>query len=183
MPIAITVPAGEVFDEVNEKFIEIPTDKTLYMEYSLLAISKWESKFHKPYLTEEPKSNEETLYFLECMTTNYDVEPYVFKCIPNDEMKRIQDYIKDPMTGTTVKDPPTKKPLKPEVQSAELIYYYMFKLGIPKECEKWHFNKLTTLMRVFGVKDQQPDKLSRSEMIARNKAINARNRAKFHTKG
>jgi hypothetical protein len=62
----------------------------------------------------------------------------------------------------------------------------MFKLGIPKECEKWHINRLIKLIEIYGVKDESPDKKNKasySEMVARNKAINERNKARFHTKG
>lgn len=183
MPIIVKVPKGEVFDEAEEKFHELDRDVTIVMEYSLLAISKWESKFHKPYLTKDTKTEEEALYFLRCMTINKDVPDIAYQLIPKEELINIRDYINDPMTGTTIKDPPKRASQREEVQSAELLYYYMFKLNIPKECERWHLNRLTTLFRVFGVKDAPKEKLSRSEMIARNKAINAKNRARFNTKG
>lgn len=183
MPIVITVPKCEYFDEENEKFIEVSNEMTLVMEHNLVAISRWESKFHKPYLTKEDKTNEEAAYYLECMTITKNVPSYIFRCLSKSELQKIRDYIDDPMTGTKIRESPYKKPGKEEILSAELLYYYMFKLGIPKECENWHLNRLLTLMRIYGIKEEKPDKMSRAEMIARNKAINARNRAKYHTKG
>lgn len=185
MPIVIKIPKCEVYDEENDKFIEVNNEVTLVMEHNLIAISRWESKYHKPYLTKDTKTNEEILYYLECMTLTKGIEPYIYKCIPKSELVRISNYIDDPMTGTKIRESSyDKKSVKEEIQSAELLYYYMFKLGIPKECENWHLNRLMTLMKVYGVKEEKPDgKLSRSEMIARNKAINARNRAKFKSKG
>ena len=185
MPIVVTVPKSEVYDEENDIFYEIKNEVTLVMEHNLIAISRWESKFHKPYLTKDTKTNEEILYYLECMTITKGVESYVYRCIPKSELLRITEYINDPMTGTTVRESPyAKKQGKEEIQSAELLYYYMFKLGIPKECENWHLNRLMTLMKVYGAKDEKPDgKASRSELIARNRAINARNRSKYHSKG
>lgn len=184
MPIVITVPKCEVYDEENDIFYEINDEVSLVMEHNLIAISRWESKYHKPYLTKETKSNEEILYYLECMTLTKGIKSYIYKCIPKSELQRITEYINDPMTGTKIRESPYNKQMKEETQSSELLYYYMFKLGIPKECENWHLNRLMTLMRVYGVKEEKPDgKMSRSELIARNKAINARNRAKFHTKG
>ena len=182
MPILINVPKGEIYDEASNEFFEIPEDVSLLMEHNLIAVSRWEMKYHKPYLTEKPKSKEETTYYLQCMTITKCVDPKIFNCIPNDELLRIKDYISDPMSGTTINQVNTGSANR-EVLSSELIYYYMFKLGIPKECENWHLNRLTKLLEVFGVKDGDKKKLSRSEQMARNSAINARNKARYHTKG
>lgn len=182
MPITIRIPKGELYDEANNRFIEVKEDVELVMEHSLLAISKWESHFHKPYFLKTNKTNEEIEYYLYCMTITKNTKMEYYKLIPKEEIERINNYINDPMTGTSIKTY-SKNQGKEETQSAELIYYYMFKFNIPKECEKWHFNRLSTLLNVFGVKDAPKDKMSRSELIARNKAINAKNRARFHTKG
>jgi hypothetical protein len=119
------------------------------------------------------------------MTINKDIPDEVYYCIGAEEMKEVNDYINDVMSATTVKMHNTKKPMKKQVLTSELLYYYMFKLGIPKECEKWHINRLIKLIEIFGANESTGDdkKMSRSELAARNKAINARNKAKFHTKG
>lgn len=180
MPILVTIPKGELYDEINDSFITVDKDIELMMEHNLIAVSRWEMKYHRPYLTESQKTNEEILYYFECMTITKGIEPYLYKCIPKSELIRIDEYIRDPMSGTTVRMP---KNGKKETLSSELIYYYMFKLNIPKECENWHLNRLTKLLEVFSVKDGDNSKMSRSERIARNQAINARNKAKYHTKG
>lgn len=182
MPLTVTIPKGELYNEKTESFIENNEDVELIMEHSLLAISKWESHFHKPYFKDEKKSLEEIEYYLKCMTITKNVRSDLYKLIPQDELQRINNYINDPMSGTTIRNHAKDKGKK-EILSAELIYYYMFKLNIPKECEKWHFNRLSTLLNVFGIKDGSDNKMSRSEMLARNKAINAKNRARFNTKG
>ena len=185
MSIVVKVPKCEVYDEENEKILEVTEDISLVMEHNLIAISRWESKFHKPYFKEEEKTTEEASYYLECMTLNKGVENYIFKCIPRSELLRITEYINDPMTGTIIKKRDEKNQKK-EILSSELLYYYMFKLGIPKECENWHLNRLLTLLDVFGVKDDtgnNKNKASYSEMVARNKAINERNKARFRSKG
>ena len=186
MPLIINIPKQELYDDEKKEFIQIDKEFELILEHSLVSISKWESKWHKPYpyinenmvMTPEQSSS-----YIKCMTINKDVPDYVFNCINAQNISDINEYINNPMTATTVKIK-NKINNKKQVLTSELLYYYMFKLGIPKDCEKWHINRLIKLMEVYGANDSSGDnKMSRSELIARNKAINARNRAKFHTKG
>ena len=186
MPVIITVQEQEMYDDRLQEFVYLTKPYDLILEHSLVSISKWESKYHKPYpyinknMTMTP---EESNYYIRCMTINKDVPDMVYNCLTRDDMKKINDYINDPMSGTTVKMY-NNNPGKTEILSSELLYYYMFKLGIPKDCEKWHINRLITLIEVYGVKDgSETNKMSRGDLVARNKAINARNRAKFHSKG
>ena len=188
MAILITIPKQELFDEQKEEFIAIDEDVTLTLEHSLVSISKWESKWHKIYLDPNKNiTNEEAIDYLRCMTINHNVNPIVYNAIPQEEIKRINDYINNPMTATTFKNVPEKKTRrKQELQSSELLYYYMFKLGIPKECEKWHINRLMTLLHIYTIKDanENPNtKQSRSETLARYREINRRNKARFNTRG
>lgn len=188
MAISITIPPQELFDEQKNEFINIECEETLTLEHSLVSISKWESKWHKIYLDPDKKvTDEEAIDYLRCMTINRNVDPLVYRAIPQDEINRINDYINDPMTATTFKQIPQKKTgRKPELNSSELLYYYMFKLGIPKECEKWHINRLMTLMNIYAIKDANNNpnnKQSRSETLARYREINRRNKARFNTRG
>ena len=185
MPITITINKQELYDEKTNTFSSIDKNYDILLEHSLLSISKWEAKWHKPYLTDEKKTDEEIRDYIRCMTISPNVPDYLYNYIPNNELNKIVEYINDPSTATTIKEHNVINRPNREILTNELIYYYMFKLEIPKECEKWHINRLITLLRIFGIKDSDPkaNKLSRSELIARNKAINARNRAKYKTKG
>ena len=64
----------------------------------------------------------------------------------------IMQYINDPMTATTIKDTPGKR--NNELITSELIYYWMVALEIPFECEKWHINRLLTLIKICNIKNQ-----------------------------
>lgn len=177
--LKIAIPETEYWDSVNERFINLKS-QVLSMEHSLISISKWESKWHKPFNSDAPKTYEESLDYLRCMTLTPNVNPLIYRAIPDEAIKRIDAYIHDPMTATTVKDFGNKK--SREVVTSELVYYWMITLGIPMECQKWHFNRLLTLIRVCEAKNN-PKKMGRRESLEQQRALNKARRAKYHTKG
>lgn len=179
--LKIKVPATQLFNEETSEFI-YTKETELSLEHSLVSISKWESKWHKPYIETKEKTNDELLNYIECMTITQNVDPNVFKAIPENEINKIVEYISDPMTATTFCEN-KKQTGKKEILTAEILYYYMFKAGVPKECEKWHLNRLITLLRVFGEKDAPPKKMSKNDVLAQNRALNAQRRAKMKSKG
>lgn len=181
MPITIIVPKRELYDEQHETFIDIPKT-TLVLEHSLLSISKWESKWHKPYLSTAEKTGEETLDYIRCMTVNQNVNPNVYYGLTNANKKDIENYITDPMTATTISKQNSK--VGREIITTELIYYWMSELGIPYQpCEKWHINRLLMLIEVSSIKRQPPKKMSKSAIMRQNHSLNAARRAKHHTRG
>ena len=186
MSLKIEVKGSELFDEKTERFIEVkPT--VLNLEHSLIAISKWESKYHIPFLKEDEKTQEQIEYYIKCMTINQNVDPNVYKGITISQQKEILDYIHNPMTATWFGD--DKKPgfgkgkKKTDVITSELIYYWMVALQIPSEYEKWHLNRLLTLIQVCNSYNQPPKKMSKSEIIRNNDALNAARRAAMRTRG
>ena len=186
MSLKIEIAAVSLYNEKTERFIEVkPT--TLTLEHSLIAISKWESKYHIPFLKEDEKTPEQIEYYFKCMTINQNVDPNVYKGITAQQQKEILDYIKDPMTATWFGDDNNKpgkgRGRKQEVITSELIYYWMVALQIPSEYEKWHLNRLLTLIQVCNSYNQPPKKMSKNEMIRSNDAINAARRAAMRTRG
>lgn len=178
--LQITVPAAKaLWDENNEEFISI--DETpLSLEHSLLSISKWESKWNKPFLHTKEKTNEEIIDYIKCMTLTKNVDPNVYVCLTAENIQEIVNYINAPMTATTVKN--NGRPNR-EIVTSELIYYWMISLNIPVEFERWHINRLITLIRVCSIKTQPAKKMSRSEVMQRNAALNAARRKQIHSKG
>ena len=88
------------------------------------------------------------------------------------------------MTATTFsKRESDKSKIDGEQVTAELIYYWMFTLGIPYECRKWHLNQLITLIKVCSIKNQPPKKMGRNEIMSRNRSLNAARRARLNSKG
>ncbi len=159
------------------------------IEHSLLSVSKWEMKYHKAFISSD-KTKEETLDYITMMIIDpedFDLNLLVY--LSEENVKEINDYINDPMTATTfTEDIVTKmsgqsKMKKKEIITNELVYYWMATAGIPFECENWHINRLLTLIRVFDVKNKPEKKMSKRDIMARNKALNDARRKKLGTKG
>ena len=179
--LQITIPSGELWDSKNQEFIVIK-GQTICLEHSLVSLSKWEAKWHKPFLNREGQTKEEIIDYIRCMTITQNVDPVIYNNIGNDILKKVDEYIKDPMTATTFSDNGKGK-RSSEIITSELIYYWMVTANIPFECQKWHLNRLLTLIKVCGLKNQQPKKMSKSEIYNRNRALNEARRKKYNTKG
>lgn len=179
--LQITIPATEQWDETNESFINTK-EQTLQLEHSLVSLSKWESKWKKPFLSKTERTREETLDYIKCMTLTQNVDPNVYRFLSPDIIKKVNDYIADPMTATTFSKNQNGKPNR-EVITSEIIYFWMVSYNIPMECQKWHLNRLMTLIKVCDVKNQTPKKQSPKECMRNNAALNAARRKQFNTKG
>lgn len=179
--LRLTTPAVEMWDESEEKFIQVKA-QTLQLEHSLVSLSKWESKWKKAFLTSKDKTEEEVLDYIKCMTLTQNVNPLVYVCLSEQNIALVKAYIEDPMTATYFSESSSSKKNR-EVVTSELIYCWMIALNIPLECQKWHLNRLMTLIRVCSIKNQPPKKKSKSEIMRSNAALNAARRKKYNTKG
>lgn len=179
--LQITIPAREQWDDLKQEFI-VSKEQTLQLEHSLVSVSKWESKWNKPFLTNQPKTREETIDYVRCMTITQNVEPEVYYNLTQKNLEDIFKYVDAPMTATTFSNNGSKKTSR-EITTSELIYYWMVALEIPFECQKWHLNRLITLIRVCNEKNQPPKKQSKRETMNQYAALNAARRAKLKSKG
>lgn len=179
--LRITIPATELWDESKEEFINIK-EQTLQLEHSLVSLSKWESKWCKPFLSKQEKTQEQIIDYVRCMTITQNVNPEIYKYLSRDNLKQINDYIDAPMTATWFSEDKNKKGNNKQITS-EIIYYWMIAFNIPFECQKWHLNKLMTLIRVCDIKNQPPKKRSQKEIMSRNAALNAARRKRLNSKG
>ena len=170
----IFVKGRELFDEATLSFISAK-DTTLQLEHSLISLSKWESKWHKPFLSNEPKTEEEMRDYIRCMTITQNVDDDVYYCLSEENLLSVKKYMEDPMTATWFNDKNNKRGRK-RVITAELIYCWMFAMNIPLECEKWHLNRLFTLLRVCS-EENSPKKESKGETKDRYRQLNAKRRA------
>lgn len=179
--LQVIVPAFEMFDPVTSTFSNVKETK-LNLEHSLVSISKWESKWKKPFISRDPKTEEESLDYVRCMTINPNVDPMVYYNIPASVFEQIKAYIDDPMTATWISNRDNKPPSR-QIITSELIYYWMVSYRIPIECQKWHLNRLLMLIQVCDEKNRPPKKISKSQILSRNASLNAARRAKLHSKG
>ena len=156
-----------------------------------MSIAKWEAKWHEPFLESKELTGEKMLDYIRCMTINPQKNPKVYEMLPEEKVLEIIEYMEDSNSAWVISK--KKKGHRPNRKAAtvELIYYNMIQLGIPMECEKWHFNRLMALMDYC---DEQggsapggggggPAKQSRREILEMYRAINERNRKKYNSKG
>lgn len=179
--LRITIPAQELWDSDKQEFI-YTKEQVLQLEHSLVSVSKWEAKWCKTFLSKKEKTYEETVDYVKCMTITQNVDPDVYNYLTEENMKEINNYISAPMTATWFSDERTGSANNEQVTS-ELIYYWMIALNVPFECQKWHLNRLLTLIRVCNIKNKPPKKMSKSEIMSRNAALNAARRKQLGTKG
>lgn len=184
--LEITLPAiesDELWDDEKREFIPVKAEKelTLKLEHSLVSLSKWESKWCKPFLSKEDKTVEETIDYIRCMTVTQNVDPKAYDRLTTEHIQQIKEYINAPMTATTL--PKNKKPGGRRIVTSELIYYWMIAFKIPFECQKWHISRLLTLIGVCEVESTPPKKQSRRETASQYAALNAARRKKFNSKG
>ncbi len=178
--LQITIPATELWNEKTEEFVKTK-EQVLQLEHSLVSLSKWESKWCKPFMSKTVKTSEETIDYIRCMTITQNVDFDAYNCITNEIIDEVSKYIEAPMTATTFSD--KKNVFNKEIITAEIIYYWMVALTIPFECQKWHLNRLLTLINVCNIKSQPKKKVAKGDIYARNRALNAARKKSLNTTG
>lgn len=179
--LTIDVTLKEGYDREKKEFVTLAGFE-LKLEHSLVSMSKWESHFKKPFLSDERKTDEETLWYLKAMILNKKVPPELFACLSEQNVKDIQAYIEDSMTATWFNEPPNRGKPK-EIITAELVYYWMIEFGIPVEFQHWHLNRLLTLIKVCSHKKAPPKKMSPREAMQKQRELNELRREKLKTTG
>lgn len=171
--LTITVLGEELFDPETNKF-SYPDSFTLELEHSLSSLSKWESKYEIPFLSdreEHHKSTEMVLDYVRCMLLTLDPPSDWISKLSQENLDEITNYFDAKMTATWFNEN------RPEAKSgetitAELVYYWMTTAMIPWEAQYWHINKLFTLIKIFGAKNSKPKPMGRNEAAARRRALN-----------
>lgn len=178
--LVLQVGGTEIFDEETSTF-SVVDSITVEMEHSLVSLSKWESKYKKPFLGEAEKSSEETLDYIRLMVCSSH-ESDVVDAMTAENFQTIIDYIKSPETATTFHNLPKPKRMA-ETVTSEIIYFWMVSYQLPIDAEKWNLNRLFALIQVCSIKNSDPKKMSRQEIANRNRELNAQRRAQYGTSG
>ena len=180
--LQIIVPGIELYDEVKNEFIPVK-EQTLTLEHSLVSLSKWESKWGKPFLSKDGMTVEETIDYIRCMTITQNVPSITYTLISDANIKAVEEYINAPMTATWFSDEKKSRGGNGEAVTSELIYYWMIALNVPMECQKWHLNRLITLIKICNIKNAPPKKMGKKATMSRNAAINAARRKQLNSNG
>lgn len=179
--LQIVIPSTELYDSRNNLFINTK-EQAITLEHSLVSISKWESKWNKPFLSKDKKTKEEIIYYVKCMTITQNVDDSVYSYLTNKNIEDINSYIEAPMTATKFSEKGNTKHSN-EIITSELIYYWMVAYNIPLECQKWHLNRLMTLIRICSIKNAPSKKMSKAETLKHNAKLNAERCKRLHTRG
>lgn len=179
--LTITIPETELYDEKTNTFFTTQK-KTIKLEHSLISASLWEAKWKRCFTSKPPSTAEETIDYIKCMCLDKNIDDLVFRAIPMEEYQKVLDYIADPMTATKITDRSNSRG-NSEQLTTEVIYFYMTAFNIPFSCEKWHLNRLLTLIKVCSIKNGGDQKMGKHDIMNQNKALNAARRAKMHSKG
>lgn len=188
--LLLKIQSKSLWDSDKEEFITLKTDCTLQLEHSLISLSRWEAKWKKPYLLNDPK-NPRTLAevkdYVRCMTINGGVPDEVYDVLSKDDFEKIAEYINDPHTATWFNKGNERKMANKrggEILTSELIYYYMIANDIPWEAQKWHLNRLLTLIRICGDKGGgSQKKMFKKDILSRNANLNKARRAAMGSTG
>lgn len=179
--LTIIIEEDEVFDEEANTF-ETVAGVVLNLEHSLISLSKWESKYEKPFLSGGKKTTGEILGYLQMMILDPDISPNVIYRCSSADIEKIQEYIDSSQSATTFGEMPNRRG-RAEVITSELVYYWMTAFQIPFECQHWHLNRLFSLIRICNLKNAPEKKLSRNEIAQRNRELNAKRREELNTSG
>lgn len=179
----ITISGKELYDEIREEFIHT-NPCTIRLEHSLVSLSKWESKHRKPFLRSRNElTRDEMIDYVRCMTITQNVPQDIYYSLSDKQINEIFQYVDDPMTATWFSDNKTKSPPSREVITSEIIYYWMTSCDIDWKAEKWHLNRLLTLIRVCNAKNGNSGKMNKRDIMKQNREINAARRKMGRTSG
>jgi len=179
--LIVDIAETEYYDRVKEEFVEVKAVQ-LKLEHSLVAISKWEAKWEKPFIGNADKTDEELYDYIECMVLNEEpINPLTFRFISKSNIELINSYIKAPMTATTIKA--TKGKNSRRIITSELIYYWMISFSIPFECQHWHLNRLMMLINVCDAQNTPAKKQSPKDALAERRRLNEARKAAMKSSG
>ena len=180
--LELHVTGQELYNEETEEFTSTD-DFDLLLEHSLSSLSKWESKYKKPFLSDKEKSFEETLAYVEFMILNENYPKDICSKLNNEHFEKINKYIESSETATTFNNTQNQGRRNSEIITAELVYYWMVAFNIPFECQFWNLNRLFTLIQICNIKNSPQKKMSRNELASRNHQLNEQRKRALGTSG
>lgn len=179
--LKLIIEGDEFYDEQTNRFSTVG-DVVLEFEHSLVSLSKWESEFQKPFLAPGEKTPQEIFSYIQAMLLTEDVDQNTILRLTQPHLDKINVYIESKQSATTFGLMPETTG-RGETITSELIYYWLVAFTIPFECQYWHLNRLFALIRICNIKNSSPKKMSRNEIVQRNRELNAQRKAQMNTTG
>lgn len=180
--LTIFVETATLFDESTSRFMSEGFE--LEFEHSLVSLSKWESKFEKPFLSNEDKTEEETLFYIEhCMLLTKNPPGDFLQKFSKKNFEAIEAYIPSKHSATTFRED-KNKPRSRQIITKAVIYGWLVGLRIPfQPTETWHLNEVFDLIRVCNEQKTPPKKMSRNDALRQQAQLNAKRQATMGTRG
>ena len=179
--LRIVIDGEEEWDSENEEFV-YPNRVVIKLEHSLVSLSKWESRFEKPFLSEDSKTTEELAGYVECMILDTDEPEKFVSMLTQEHVDRIQTYIDSKQTATWFNEKPSAP--NRQVITNEVIYYWLFSAGLDISCQHWHLNRLFTQLRVHSAHNEKANNGGKKKRLtsddARNRAAENERRRKLY---
>lgn len=174
--LVIDVVTAESYDETTGKFVKSESVR-LELEHSLVSLSKWEEIWEKPFLSTAERTDEETISYIKAMIVGPEPSPEVFYHLLTEHLEEIKEYVSAKKSGTHL--PAQKDNGRRETVTAEMIYYWMSKLGVSMECQHWHLNRLFSYLRLCAFKESPQRKMTMEE----RRALNKQRQREWNTRG
>ena len=180
MPIKIFIPKQDLWDDSRGEFIPIE-EHNLTLEHSLVSLTKWESKWCKPFLSPEDKTQEEIKDYIRCMILDDDVEDDIVSAFTPKDLKKVEKYIGENQTASTIpEEKNSKEPKSNELMTSELIYYYLGQIQcLAPRIENWHLSRTLMLIRIASFKQKPEKELNKQEALAQCEDIREANMRKY----
>lgn len=156
----------------------------LLLEHSLVAMSRWEAQHEKAFYGKEDKTSLETISYIQKMLVNQvpPIETWIAR-LEGEHYAEITEYINSKQSATWFRED-QRQGSSSEVITTELVYYWMLSLNIDfQPCETWHFNRLMTLIRIVGIKQTKPKKMTKAAQAEQYRRLNAARREQLGTSG
>ena len=183
--LQLNIQTSDGFNEETQTFVT--ETWTLKLEHSLVSFSKWESKYRKPFLTNDTKTEDEILDYIKMMDLSEETPPEIFQKFSNDDYNAINKYINDKQTATWFNRTTKPRPSRQKITS-ELIYYWLTAYEIPWEAQTWHLNRLFTLIEVFSEErasqdKKRPNRTNQESIAEERRRVNAQRKKELNTSG
>ena len=108
--LELHLPEVDGWDETAEEFVRLPA-LTVRLEHSLLSLSKWEGRNKVPFFGLKERSTEEMLDYISCMA-DPDIPMTVLMRFREEDFLKVNNYIQDKMTATTITDERVHEPCR-----------------------------------------------------------------------